>query len=120
MKYFSIGEVCRIIDVKPHVLRYWEQEIPALMPRKNHFGTRMYSRRDIQTYLRVKHLLYIRKYTIDGARNKILEEMSGGGADYSARIAAMRETLLKMLEILEEMRRKTGGGETTYNDADGT
>jgi len=106
MKYYSIGDLCRIIDVKPHVIRYWEQEIPALLPRKNRFGTRMYTRRDIQAYLRIKHLLYTRKYTIDGARNRILEEMSGPGADSLARIEAMRAALIKMMETLDGMRKK--------------
>ena len=108
MKYYSIGDVCRILQVKPHVLRYWEQEIPTLTPRKNHFGARIYTRRDIQAYMRVKHLLYTRKYTIEGARNRILEEMSSGRADSTARIEEIREALLRMLETLEGMREKTG------------
>jgi len=106
VKYYSIGDVCRIIDVKPHVLRYWEQEIPTLLPKKNHFGTRMYTRRDIQACLRVKHLLYNRKYTIDGARNRMLEEMSGGAADYEARIEAMKDVLIKMMGVLADMRER--------------
>lgn len=116
MKYYSIGDICRILDVKPHVVRYWEQEIPTLVPRKNRFGTRMYTRRDLQTYLRVKHLLYKRRYTIDGARNRILEEMSEGRADQAARIECMRESLLRMLESLEDLRKKTDSLDSLCND----
>jgi DNA-binding transcriptional MerR regulator len=66
--FFRIGEVSQIIGVEPHVLRYWESEFPALSPKKSSSGQRMFRRRDVELLLRIKHLLYDRKFTIEGAR----------------------------------------------------
>ena len=66
--FFRIGEVSQIVGVEPHVLRYWESEFPALSPKKSSSGQRMFRRRDVELLLRIKHLLYDRKFTIEGAR----------------------------------------------------
>jgi DNA-binding transcriptional MerR regulator len=66
--YFRIGEVAAIVGVKPYVLRYWESEFAALRPQKSRTRQRMYRRRDVELLLKIKHLLYDRKYTIAGAR----------------------------------------------------
>jgi DNA-binding transcriptional MerR regulator len=66
--YFRIGEVAQIIGVKPYVLRYWETEFPALRPHKSRTRQRMYRRREVEMLLKIRHLLYDRKYTIAGAR----------------------------------------------------
>jgi DNA-binding transcriptional MerR regulator len=66
--YFRIGEVSRLLGVKAYVLRYWESEFTALAPRKSGTGQRLYRRKDVQTLLEIKHLLYDRRYTIEGAR----------------------------------------------------
>ncbi|MBN2051195.1 MAG: MerR family transcriptional regulator [Spirochaetales bacterium] len=109
MKYYSIGEVCGMLEVKPHVLRYWEQAIPALAPRKNQFGTRLYTRRDIHSFMRVKHLLYQQKYTVEGAAERLVQEMAGSQANQIALIEEIRENLLRLLEDLEQSRQKTRG-----------
>ena len=62
-RYFTIGEVSELCGVKPHVLRYWESEFSALSPRKSSSGQRMFRRRDVELLLRIKHLLYDRKYS---------------------------------------------------------
>lgn len=72
-EYYSIGEVCEITGLKPHVLRYWETQFKTLMPVKNRAGNRAYRKRDIEMIQLVKSLLYERKYTIDGARQKLAE-----------------------------------------------
>lgn len=72
-EYYSIGEVCEITGLKPHVLRYWETQFKTLMPVKNRAGNRAYRKRDIEMIQLVKTLLYERKYTIDGARQKLAE-----------------------------------------------
>ncbi|MGH7564549.1 MAG: MerR family transcriptional regulator [Gemmatimonadota bacterium] len=72
-EYYSIGEVCEITGLKPHVLRYWETQFRTLMPVKNRAGNRAYRKRDIEMIQLVKTLLYERKYTIDGARQKLAE-----------------------------------------------
>lgn len=77
-EYYSIGEVCEITGLKPHVLRYWETQFRDLSPAKNRAGNRVYRPREIKIIQLVKHLLYEEKYTIDGARRK-LEELRGAG-----------------------------------------
>ena len=74
--FFKIGEVCEITDTQPYVLRYWESEFPALAPAKNSSGQRIYRRRDIETVLRIKQLLYEEGYTIPGARKRLEQEDS--------------------------------------------
>jgi DNA-binding transcriptional MerR regulator len=66
--FFRIGEVSQIVGVEPHVLRYWESEFPALSPKKSSSGQRMFRRKDVELLLRIKQLLYDRKFTIEGAR----------------------------------------------------
>jgi len=72
--YFRIGEVAEIVGVEPHVLRYWETEFRSVRPEKSRRGQRVYSRRDVDTLLRVKELLYGHRYTIAGARRKLRTE----------------------------------------------
>src|SRR4026207_2440524 len=75
--FFKIGEVCEITDTQPYVLRYWESEFPALAPAKNSSGQRIYRRRDIDTVLRIKQLLYDEGFTIAGAKKRLESEMAG-------------------------------------------
>ena len=69
--YFSIGEVSDLCLVKPHVLRYWEQEFPQLSPSKRRGSRRYYQRHDILLVRRIKNLLYEQGFTIEGARSKL-------------------------------------------------
>jgi DNA-binding transcriptional MerR regulator len=73
--YFKIGEVCELVGVQAHVLRYWETEFPQLAPQKNRSGQRSYRRRDVEISLRIKELLYDEMYTIAGARKKLQSEL---------------------------------------------
>src|SRR5574341_1801151 len=75
--FFKIGEVCEITDTQPYVLRYWESEFPALAPAKNSSGQRIYRRRDIETILRIKQLLYEEGFTIAGAKKRLEAELAG-------------------------------------------
>ncbi len=74
--FFKIGEVCEITDTQPYVLRYWESEFPALAPAKNSSGQRIYRRRDIETVLRIKQLLYDEGFTIAGAKKRLETELA--------------------------------------------
>ena len=65
--YFKIGEVSELLAVEPHVLRYWETEFPVLSPKKSGTGHRLYRRKDVELLLRIKHLLYEKRFTIEGA-----------------------------------------------------
>src|SRR4249919_2147063 len=76
--YFKIGEVCELLDVQAHVLRYWETEFPMLSPQKNKSGQRSYRRRDVEMALKIKELLYKQMFTIAGARKKLQSEHRGG------------------------------------------
>lgn len=69
--YFKIGEVCELVGVQAHVLRYWETEFPMLSPQKNNSGQRSYRRKDVEMALRIKQLLYKEMFTIAGARKKL-------------------------------------------------
>ncbi len=71
--YYSISEVCKLTDIKPHVLRYWETEFKALRPQKNSAGNRTYRVKDIKLIYLIKHLLYNDCYTIKGAKHKLAE-----------------------------------------------
>src|ERR1700740_3705435 len=113
--FFKIGEVCEITDTQPYVLRYWESEFPALAPAKNSSGQRIYRRRDIETVLRIKQLLYEEGFTIAGAEKKRGAGWAGraatpppappagtpapdaGGSD---RVAALRQVREQLREIL--------------------
>src|SRR6266496_674352 len=72
--YRSISEVAELVGVKPHVLRYWETQFGGLRPRKNRAGNRMYRPEEVRTLLHIKDLLYARRFTIEGAKRKLLEE----------------------------------------------
>lgn len=91
--FFKIGEVCEITDTQPYVLRYWESEFPALAPAKNSSGQRIYRRKDIETVLRIKQLLYEEGFTIAGAKKRLESEMGGKGATPSA-MASLPETIV--------------------------
>src|SRR5512145_1265946 len=75
--FFKIGEVCEITDTQPYVLRYWESEFPSLAPAKNSSGQRIYRRKDIETVLRIKQLLYDEGFTIAGAKKRLETEATG-------------------------------------------
>jgi DNA-binding transcriptional MerR regulator len=72
--YFKIGEVSELLGVEPYVLRYWETEFAVLSPKKSGTGHRLYRRKDVELLLRIKHLLYEKRFTIEGARQSLHAE----------------------------------------------
>ena len=76
--FFRIGEVCDLIKVQPHVLRYWETEFPMLAPQKNRACKRVYRRKDVEMVFRIRDLLYEEKFTIAGAKKRLMDESRGG------------------------------------------
>ncbi|MEQ9570269.1 MAG: MerR family transcriptional regulator [Longimicrobiales bacterium] len=96
--YYSIGEVCDITGLKPHVLRYWETQFEVLSPTKNRAGNRVFRPKDIELVLLVKNLLYEEKYTIEGARQRLLEMRQAG------ELAEERQVILdpEFLSIMKE------------------
>jgi len=75
-RYFTIGEVSELCSVKPHVLRYWEQEFPQLRPVKRRGNRRYYQRHEVEMIREIRRLLYLDGYTISGARNQLQKPMS--------------------------------------------
>ena len=92
-EFFSMGDVCNLTDLKPHVLRYWESQFRFLHPAKNRSGNRVYQRREIELIMLVRQLLYTEKYTIDGARQKIDEYKKNGELRTAARAALDMQTV---------------------------
>jgi DNA-binding transcriptional MerR regulator len=101
-RLYKIGEVCKLADVQPYVLRYWETEFPALAPNKSGGGQRLYSQREIDTILRIKQLLYSEGFTIAGAKKKL--ENEGGDAPAATTTPAQRDLTRALLEVRKELR----------------
>ena len=101
-EFFSIGDVCALTDLKPHVLRYWESQFRFLSPTKTRAGNRAYQRREIEMILLVKQLLYTDRYTIDGARQKLEELKRGGTLKAAGRDALEYETIDQLERDLKE------------------
>ena len=105
--YYSIGEVCDLVGLKPHVLRYWETQFDVLAPNKNRAGNRVFRSKDIELILLVKHLLYDEKYTIEGARQRLLEMRRSGELEEERNevlepefLSSMKKELLELQDIL--------------------
>jgi len=106
-RLYKIGEVCKLADVQPYVLRYWETEFPALAPNKSGGGQRLYSQREIDTILRIKQLLYSEGFTIAGAKKKLETEDPDAPAtpaqkDLTRALLDVRKELRAILDILNE------------------
>ena len=126
-EFFSIGEVCALTDLKPHVLRYWESQFRFLNPAKNRSGNRVYQRREIELIMLVKHLLYEEKYTIDGARQRIEAQRRSGelraaahGALKSETIAMLEHELGAILAVLDGRDTAAGSESAAAGTTGGT
>ena len=100
-EFYSIGEVCALTDLKPHVLRYWESQFRFLNPAKNRSGNRVYKSKEVELIMLVKHLLYTEKYTIEGARQQIDQHRRSGELKGSARRAFEAEVAAEARAELE-------------------
>jgi DNA-binding transcriptional MerR regulator len=109
-RLYKIGEVCKLADVQPYVLRYWETEFPPLAPNKSGGGQRLYTQHDLEVILRIKQLLYSEGFTIAGAKKKLEAEMSqpestpagASSKDLTQALLNVRKELLAILQMLEE------------------
>lgn len=95
--YYSIGEVSELLEIEPHVLRYWQTEFPQLAPRKNRAGRRIYTQEDIDVIERIQYLLRVEKYTIEGARQQMEE------GDDPSEEERFRMELVKLRGLLEDV-----------------
>ena len=96
--FFKIGEVCDVAGVEPYVLRFWETEFKVLAPQKSKTGHRVYRKKDVETVLKIKELLYDRGFTIAGARRQLSSRPRG------AVVADLRKQLKEILALLERKR----------------
>jgi DNA-binding transcriptional MerR regulator len=95
--YFKIGEVAALLDVKTHVLRYWETEFSALRPVKSRANQRLYRRQDVETALLIKDMLYRQGFTIAGARKQLKSHTSKAAVPSSQEVSPY--------QLLDEVRR---------------
>ena len=102
-QFFSIGEVCALTDLKPHVLRYWESQFRFLNPAKNRSGNRVYKSREVEMIMLVKHLLYTEKFTIEGARQLLDAYRRTGELKNAARAAMRWETVQEVRASLDDV-----------------
>ncbi len=117
--YFRIGEVASIVGVEPHVLRYWETEFRSIRPEKSRKGQRVYSRRDVDTLLKVKDLLYGHMYTIAGAKRRLRGEglePSDANDPQMRELSLLRQSLSEIrsdivmaMETVDELGRSSAG-----------
>ena len=101
-RYFTIGEVSELCGVKPHVLRYWEQEFPTLKPVKRRGNRRYYQRHDVILVRQIRCLLYEQGYTIGGARQKLADPSAKQDSSHSHQIVTeIRKELEQLLVTLK-------------------
>ena len=109
--YYSISDVCKLTELKSYVLRYWETEFRELKPPKNRAGNRTYRKKDIDTIIKIKELLYDKKFTIEGARNQlaITPKISDSSDDSTAeksksRVVSSSKEVSVLLEVRDQLK----------------
>lgn len=103
-KLYKIGEVCKLADLQPYVLRYWETEFPQLSPNKSGGGQRLYTRRELDTILRIKELLYKEGFTIAGAKKKL--EAESAAPEESVPVAAPVASAAPSSDLLTTLKKE--------------
>ena len=102
-QYFKIGEVAEIAGVEPYVLRYWETEFKSIRPEKTRSNQRLYRRRDVETVLTIKHLLYDEGFRIDGAKRRLRELANEEPPVVATKLAAkLRDALAELEKIVDD------------------
>ena len=102
-RYFTIGEVSDLCGVKPHVLRYWEQEFPQLKPVKRRGNRRYYQRRDVLIIRQIRSLLYDEGFTIGGARQRLMGDQAKSDVSQSQQI--IKQLRIELEQVLKILRR---------------
>jgi DNA-binding transcriptional MerR regulator len=100
--YFRIGEVSKILNVEPYVIRYWENEFRTIKPVRTRTAQRLYRKKDVQELLTIRNLLYSQRFTIDGARKQLLKIRGNSEPD---NIKFEKEKLILIKQELEEIRK---------------
>ncbi len=106
--FFKIGEAARLVGVKPYVLRYWETEFRSVKPQKTRSQQRLYKKRDVELLLQIRHLLYDKRYTIEGARTRLRDQGNDEGPvppQAAAQAGIAPEALRKIKQGLQDLIR---------------
>lgn len=101
--FLKIGEVARLLGVKPHVIRYWESEFPSIRPKKNPSGQRIYEKADVEAIVEIKNLLYNERYTISGAKLMLARQEEGSILSEAAHQHSQRRTLASLKLQVQEL-----------------
>ncbi len=107
--YYTIGEVCNLLDLKPHVLRYWEKEFSQVHPRKKFGRNRRYNPDDIEILKKIKYMLYTQKYTVDGVRKKLKEIQNNKSQiefNFSGDKKEIKKKLINELKAVRKLLKK--------------
>jgi DNA-binding transcriptional MerR regulator len=105
--YYAIGDVCRLLDIKPHVLRYWETQFDDLAPTKNRAGNRVYEAADLELIALIRQLVHEERYTIEGARHRLAELQAGAAGGRRGRplerafLRSLRGELEAVMDLLD-------------------
>ncbi|MDR3333543.1 MAG: MerR family transcriptional regulator [Treponema sp.] len=102
MAFYTAREVKRILKLENHTIRYWVKEIPLIQPKRDKQGRRLYAERDLQILLRLKYLLYDRRFTIEGAKEQLFRELAGDQQDLRAQISALRSELVELYLLVNK------------------
>ncbi len=103
-EYYSIGDVCELTGLKPHVLRYWESQFELLQLAKNRAGNRVFRPKEIELVLLIKHLLYEKKFTIEGARQRLADMRKRGEMEPAKKDVVEREFLYELRRELARLK----------------
>ncbi len=109
--YYTIGEVSNLLDLKPHVIRYWETEFRQLRPNKTSGGNRKYSQKDIDLLTRIKDMLHNQKYTIEGARKRLAKESNTPiqkEIPFPDDHSAIKKNIVQELKDIKSLLKKAG------------
>lgn len=98
MQRYYIRDICRILEVKRHIIRYWEQEIPFLIPRKDLYRNRVYTFHDLSLLFRLKYLIYRKKFSLSRASEELWKEITSEKQDLRLKIHDIRVDLLILYE----------------------
>ena len=104
MQRYYIRDVCRILKIKKHIIRYWEQEIPFLVPRKDLSRNRIYTLHDLNLFYRLKYLMYRKKLPLHEASAKLWSEITAEDQDVRAVIYEVRSKLLILYSRSQQLR----------------
>ena len=110
MAAYTMADAESLLRVKAHVIRYWEQEIPLIQSKRDNYGRRLYSSREMQLLFRLKHLLHERRFTLEGARQELYRELTDNNQDLRSQLLVLRSELMDLYFFLKGKRGEKGRG----------